>query len=68
MTNKSMLLGKMKEAGINGENLAKAIGIGVVTFYRKLSTCESFTVSQVNKIKDILHLTNKEVIAIFFSK
>lgn len=67
MINKTELMDKMKKQGINVETLAKCVGVSCSTMYRILSgEGKGFTVKQVCIIKDVLHLSNKEVVAIFF--
>lgn len=68
MVNKTELMEKMKKKGVNAEALAKSMGISTVTLYRKMSNCDRFTVKQVSAIKETLHLSNKDVISIFFAE
>lgn len=63
-----MLKQKIKERGINVETLAKKIGINRSTMYRKLNEDISITMTEANKIKEILCLTNEEASAIFFAQ
>lgn len=61
-----MLKKKIKERGMNVEQLAVKIGIDRSTLYRKLNLDVSTTVSEAIKIKDSLGLTNEEARSIFF--
>ena len=60
------LKGKMVEKGFAADSLAKAIGIDKSTFYRKTECLKKFSVGEAQKIKEVLHLTDKEFMAIFF--
>lgn len=60
------LKGKMVEQGLNVESLAAKMEIDRSTLYRKLDAGEKFTVGEVQKIKEILDLTNEDASAIFF--
>ena len=65
-TNMDILKGKMVERRISAESMAKSIGIDVSTFYRKMkSDGSSFTVGQMHKIVEVLHLTPTEAASIF---
>lgn len=68
MVNKAELMDKMRKKGVTTEALAKSMGISTVTLYRKMSNCDRFTVQQVSAIKETLHLSNKDVISIFFAE
>lgn len=60
------LRGKMVEKEISVENLASIIGRDKSSVYRRLDNGETFTVGEVQKIKDALELTHEEASAIFF--
>lgn len=65
-TNMDALRGKMVEKRINGEEMAREIGVDTSTFYRKMkSDGMSFTVGQMHKIAEVLSLTHEEAAAIF---
>lgn len=61
-----MLKGKMVERGFNVERLAASMYIDRSSLYRKLNSCEKFTIGDVQKIKEILKLSDEEARAIFF--
>ncbi len=63
------LKGKTVERGLTGEKLADGLGIDQSTYYRKLGNGGgSFTVAQVVKICDMLHLSDEERAKIFFAE
>ncbi len=65
--NVNRLKGKIVERGINIPTVAKEIGIDRATLYRKLkNNGETLTVSEVNKITEVLDLSAEEATAIFF--
>lgn len=65
--NKDKLRGKIVENRMNLEDFSRVIGMNPATFYRKLQgDGQNFTVGQMHKIVDVLHLSNEEAMAIFF--
>ena len=61
------LRGKTVENGLSGTKMAESLGIDQSTYYRKLGDGGgSFTISQAQKIVDILCLTPEECNEIFF--
>lgn len=65
-TNIDMLRGKMAELKMSPEDMAREIGVDASTFYRKLkSDGVNFTVGQMHKIVDVLHLSREEAASIF---
>jgi len=65
-TNMDMLRGKMAELKLSPEDMAQAIGVDPSTFYRKIKAEGiSFTVGQMHKIVDVLHLSREEAASIF---
>ena len=61
------LKGKMVETELTVEALAAKIGVDKSTLYRKMEFGEKFTVGEARKIKDVLSLSNDDVMSIFFS-
>ncbi len=55
-------------AGLSKENIAISLGINISTFYRKFNGESDFTLSELRKLKKILHLTKDDVDRIFFSE
>lgn len=65
-TNMEMLRGRMAELKLSPEDMAREIGVDASTFYRKIkSDGVNFTVGQMHKIVDVLHLSREEAISIF---
>lgn len=54
-------------AGLTNEEVAKNLGINVVTFYRKINGESEFTLSELVKLKGIFGLSNDDVDRIFFN-
>lgn len=59
---------KMKQASKTNEDVARALDIDPVTFYRKKKGDSDFLRTEIQKIRTILNLTSKEVDAIFFDE
>ena len=60
--------GKIRERGMTQERLAAAIPIDPSTFSRKMkSDALAFSVGEMLKISEILHLSKKEASEIFLS-
>ena len=57
---------KMDNKGVSVEMLAKEIGIDRSTLYRKLSADGKFKISEAQKIRAALNLTDDEASNIFF--
>jgi transcriptional regulator with XRE-family HTH domain len=66
--NHSKLLGKRVSLGYTQEKLAEAMGINKSTLNGKLSGKSSFTTAEIDKICEILSISNKEIGLYFFSK
>lgn len=56
------------DSGITMTNMAKKIGISRESLYNKLEKKSEFSVSEINSIQQILHLTNSARDVIFFGK
>lgn len=68
MVNVEILRNKVKEKGMNVEELAKAIAIDRSTLYRKLQKKgEDFSIKEANLIVQKLELSKNEAVEIFFS-
>lgn len=66
--NTNKLKGKMVEQGMTAEEVAKKVGMNPSTFYRKIKACGlSFTVAEMYKLVDVLRLSQKDAIDIFFA-
>lgn len=65
-TDMSKLRKKMAELNLSPEDMAREIGVDPSTFYRKIKADGlNFTVGQMHKIVDVLHLTHEEAASIF---
>lgn len=65
--NVNKLKGKIVENGLSVKEVSESIGIEKSTFYRKLNNQgETFTVREINLIRETLKLTKEEAMAIFF--
>lgn len=67
MLNALKLKGKIVENNTSIPAVSAAIGIDTATFYRKLNA-NSFSISEADKIAEVLNLTGDEATAIFFSQ
>lgn len=68
MVNTNKLQGVMKEKRISVQDLAKKIGVSATTLYRIIQNDgKSFTVAQVEIIKEILSLDNDALVEIFLA-
>lgn len=68
MVNTNKLQGVMKEKRISVQELAKKIGVSATTLYRIIQNDgKSFTVAQVEIIKEILSLDNAALVEIFLA-
>lgn len=63
-----LLVDKILEKGMELEKIAKLLGIGKDSLYRKLSGYEKITIREAEILKDILDLTNLEALEIFLDK
>lgn len=60
---------KIKQSGLDMSQIAKAIGINRATLYRKMdSNGMKFTIGEIQKLIDVLGLSDEEAIEIFFDK
>lgn len=66
MSNK--LKAKIIERGESINSVSEFIGINPATFWRKARGISSFTLGEILKIKEFLHLSNDDVIYIFFAE
>lgn len=68
MFNKAKFKAKVIERSLDMEDISKNLGINVATLYRKLNGNSDFTRSEIQKIKEALHLTLSEINEIFFAE
>ncbi len=57
----------IKRAGITKRDIAKRLGISETALYHKISGEVEFKASEIVKLKEILHLTNRQRDEIFFA-
>lgn len=58
---------KMKEADVSVEEMSKCLGIDSSTFYRKKKGLSDFTRKEIQKMRNKLNLSSKDVVDIFFN-
>lgn len=63
---KVLLEYEMKKKGVSVDQLCKRLGISRSAFYRKCNGVSEFTLSEIKKIVEILHLESP--MAIFFAE
>lgn len=66
MVNSNKLLGVLKEKQVTQESLCKQIGMNHKTFYNRLQRKRFFS-DEIEKIAQVLNLSCKEIIEIFFT-
>lgn len=66
MFKSELLKSKMVACQMKAERLADKIGINIATFYRKLNGESEFTRLEMNIIKSVLGLDEKDMDNIFF--
>ncbi len=64
--NGNKLKAKIIERGLTVTEFASRINMDRSSLYRKLSNSQRLTIGEVERIKDVLKLTNEEASAIFF--
>jgi transcriptional regulator with XRE-family HTH domain len=55
-------------AGVSKEDIAKYLGVNPATVYRKFNGESDFTLSELRKLKKVLHLSKEDVDRIFLSE
>ena len=66
--NKNKLKGKIRERGLTYQKLAKKIGISVTSVNYKVNGQNLFNHEEMIKLREILRLSDNEIIEIFFQK
>lgn len=64
--NYSKLLGRIRELGLNQEDVAKHIGISASTFNRKLNNYSDFTQPEIDAICELLNISKEKIGEYFF--
>ena len=62
------LKGKIREKGLTYKILAQKIGIGLTSMNYKINGKHLFNHEEMIKLREILRLTDNEIIEIFFHK
>ena len=67
MVDMALLKSTIVKKGTNVSEVAARMGIDKATLYRRIAAAGTFTIGEVEKITDILNLSNDEAISIFFT-
>lgn len=67
MTNTELLREKIDACGFKLVYVAKQVGVSYQAFLKKLNNETEFKASEVMILKELLHLTDDEVMEIFFT-
>lgn len=67
MVNRKLLLGKAMTKNISCKDIAEALSINPATLSQKLGNKSDFTIKEVQTIRKLLNLTQKETESIFFN-
>ncbi len=65
--NSELLRGVMEKRGVSQKELAVYIGIRLSTLKKKIRGESEFTLSEINKVSEILFLKSREIMLIFFT-
>lgn len=68
MLNEKLLRAKLKAERYSTSSFATAMQLSVPTMARKLSGVSDFKVGEIDRVKELLRLTDLELIEIFFTK
>ena len=68
MFDERLFRSKVVLAGLTLAKLAASIGINEVTLHKKIKRDGDFSRSEIFRIANILHLTDEDLIAIFFGR
>lgn len=66
MINDTLLRAKIEEMGFDNCAISNELGLSEQVFNKKLRGKSEFRVSHINRLGELLHLTNSEVGEIFF--
>lgn len=66
MQNNNLLKATIRERGVTQCHLAKELGISDQSLSLKINGKSDFKLSEIKRLKALLHLTTAEVIGIFF--
>lgn len=68
MTNTELLEAKIKASGLKKNYIAEQLGITYQGFYMKLIGKNEFIGSEIQKLTNLLNISDKEIKPIFFSQ
>ena len=68
MLNAELLRAWLKTNRYSISSFASAMQLSVPTMARKLSGASDFKVGEIDKVRELLGLTDQEIVLIFFSK
>lgn len=68
MFHKNKFRGKVVERGLTLADVSAGIGVNPATLTRKMSGESEFTRSEIQKIRNILNLSDEELNGIFFAE
>jgi len=68
MTNTLLLEERIKSAGIKYKFLAEKLGITYYSLRKKINNVTEFTATEIDIMCEVLHLSVKDRMAIFFAK
>lgn len=68
MINDTLLRAKIEEMGFDNSTISNDLGLSEQVFNKKLIGKSEFRVSHINRLRELLHLTNSEVGEIFFQQ
>ena len=67
VTNKRALKAALAMEGMNQTGLAKAVGMSPATLSNRIVGRTEFSASEIQQIRETLHLSDGQMIAIFFA-
>ena len=68
MLNSELLKNRINDSGLKKKFIAEQLGITYQGYYLKENGINEFTASEIQGVKKLLALTDKDVKAIFFSE
>jgi DNA-binding XRE family transcriptional regulator len=67
-TDLELLNSYIKESGLKRDYLGKALGLSRASFIYRMRGKRDFTITEVYKLSIVLHLTESDIMKIFFAK
>jgi len=68
MFNSDLLRDKIKAAGFRIDYVADQLQISYQAFWNKMNKKTEFTAAEIGALKDLLHLSDADVMLIFFTE